>query len=60
MNKIKIIAGILSVFLTIPIFVYLFYKIMVLVGASELMWFLFWIYVPIVLIVATLKTLVDE
>lgn len=60
MNKAKIITGVLSVFLTIPIFIYLLYNIMVKVEASELMWFLFWIYIPVVLVVYTLKVVVED
>ena len=30
-----------------PIRFYLWYQIMTYIGASELMWFLFWAYVPV-------------
>lgn len=60
MSKIKIITGVLSVCLTIPIWLYLFYKVMVMVQATELMWFLFWIYVPVVIVVSALKMVVED
>lgn len=60
MSKIKIITGVLSVCLTIPIWLYLFYKVMVMVQATELMWFLFWVYVPVVIVVSALKMVVED
>lgn len=46
MKSAKTIAGIMTVFLTMPIWYYLLYKILGSVNASELMWFLYWIYLP--------------
>jgi hypothetical protein len=60
MNKAKIVSGVLSVCVTIPIWLYLWYKIMSMVGANELMWFLFWVYVPVTIVVATLKVVADD
>ena len=39
--------GILQVFIVAPIWYYLLYKVLVGVNATELMWFLFWVYVPL-------------
>lgn len=41
------IAGLFSALLVLPIAFYLQYKMLTLVPATELMWFLFWIYVPL-------------
>jgi hypothetical protein len=60
MNKAKIVSGVLSVCVTIPIWLYLWYKIMSMVGANELMWFLFWVYVPVTIVVAILKVVADD
>lgn len=38
---------ILAFFVTAPIWYYLLYQILVRVNATELMFFLFWIYVPV-------------
>lgn len=46
MNIAKAITGFISLLVTLPIWYYLMYKILDSVNASELMWFLFWIYVP--------------
>ena len=33
-------------FISLPIWFYLLYKILEAVQASELMWFLYWVYLP--------------
>lgn len=52
--KAKAIAGLLSIFVTTPIWFYILYKVLDKIGASELVWFLFWIYVPVNLLCALL------
>ena len=42
-----IVQVLLAVLVQFPIWCYLLYKMMHMVGATELMWFLFWIYVPV-------------
>ena len=42
-----IIATLLTLFITAPIWYYLLYKVLEACHATELMWFLFWIYVPL-------------
>ena len=54
------LAGFAVIFLTIPIWLYLLYQILQRVGASELMWFLYWIYVPATLIVQIAIKLTEE
>ena len=46
-NGLKAIAGVLVLCITTPIWYYLLYQVLVRVNASELMWFLFWIYFPV-------------
>jgi hypothetical protein len=60
MNKAKIINGILSISVVMPIWIYLWYKVLNMVGATDIMWFLFWVYVPVSFIVATIKIIADE
>ena len=31
----------------LPVWLFLMYKVLAAVGASDLMWFLFWLYVPL-------------
>jgi hypothetical protein len=57
----KKIASVLFVFITTPIWYYLLYQILKAVEATELMWFLFWVYVPVGLFVSfILKVAQDE
>jgi hypothetical protein len=42
----RVIAAILTAGFVMPIWYYLLYQILTRVGATELMWFLFWVYVP--------------
>lgn len=46
MNKSKIISLLIGLLVTGPIWYYLLYKILVSVNASELMFFLYWVYLP--------------
>ena len=48
------IVGILSLCISTPIWYYLMYKILVMVQATDIMWFLFWVYVPVGLLVQIL------
>lgn len=60
MNKARIISGVLTVCLVMPIWYYLLYKILVAVNASELMWFLYWIFVPVGLVTSILSRVVEK
>lgn len=51
----KIISGILAVFVILPIWYYLLYKILIAINATELMWFLYWVYLPVGLLVSILQ-----
>ena len=50
----KTFASLLGLFVSIPIWYYLVYQILIRVHATELMMFLFWIYVPVTLLVQIL------
>lgn len=56
----KTIAGLIALFITTPIWMYLLYKILENTGASELMWFLYWIYLPATILVGILIKLVEK
>jgi len=58
-SKLEIAVGLLSLLITLPIWYYLFYKILVMVGATELMWFLYWIYVPVGVVLATISKIIE-
>lgn len=60
MKKLKIVRALLGVLVGLPIWLYLLYQILERVQASELMWFLFWAYMPVSIIVTFIGGLVDE
>ena len=43
----KVIASVLTLGVTLPIWYYLLYKVLEMVGASEVMWLLYWVYMPV-------------
>jgi hypothetical protein len=55
----KTIGTVLAVCVTMPIWYYLLYSILRLVGATELMWFLFWVYMPVHLLMQVLAKLAE-
>lgn len=52
--------GILQLFVVLPIWYYLLYQILVRVNATELMFFLYWIYVPVALLAATVTKMIER
>jgi hypothetical protein len=44
----------------LPIWFYLIYSILLAVDASELTWFLFWVYLPASALVSFIGSLIDE
>lgn len=59
MKAIRVITGILSVFVVMPIWYYLLYQILVRVNATELMFFLYWVYLPVALTTSILIRIVE-
>ncbi len=45
-KNLEIVTGIIGIFVVMPIWFYLQYQVLVRVQATELMMFLFWIYLP--------------
>ncbi len=60
MKAIKVISAILTLCVTMPIWYYLLYKILIAINASELMWFLFWIYIPIGFICGIINKIAEK
>lgn len=60
MKKALIIIGAcLTTFVYLPIWYYLLYKILLMINATELMWFLFWIYIPVGLFVGIISKITE-
>lgn len=55
----SILANICSTFITLPIWFYLLYKILIKVEATELMMFLFWIYLPVTFIITLIIKILE-
>tara|TARA_R110000744_G_scaffold64675_5_gene133074 strand:+ start:406 stop:597 length:192 start_codon:yes stop_codon:yes gene_type:complete len=51
---------ILLLLVSVPISLYLWYHVLDRVGATELMWFLFWVNVPVSVLVRVLSDLLEN
>jgi hypothetical protein len=63
MNKEQKFGCAMSVFrllTTTPIWYFLLYKILVMVGATELMMFLFWVYAPLGFVMALAEVILKK
>jgi hypothetical protein len=61
MNKaLRVVAGLLAIFVCLPIWLSLLYGILIRVDASDVMWLLYWVYVPISVLVTYIVRLIDE
>lgn len=57
----KVIALLLYLFVSAPIWYYLIYKVLTAINATELMWFLFWVYAPVTILASVItKVSQDE
>lgn len=56
----KKVSDILAVFVTAPIWFYILFQVLTAINASELTWFLYWVYVPVGLLVQLISKLVAE
>lgn len=56
----KALATVTAVFITLPIWFYLLYKILVAVNATDLMWFLYYAYIPFTIFVALAVRVSDD
>lgn len=50
MKAAKVIVGLLGIFVSVPIGLYLQYKILTLVHATDVMWLLFWVNLPVLIL----------
>ncbi len=55
----NVIGLILGLGVITPIWYYLMYQVLVRVQATELMWFLFWVYVPVSIVVQIISKLIE-
>lgn len=56
----KMVVAVITTFIYLPIWYYLVYSILVRVDASELMWFLFWVYLPVGIFCAIMNKVLED
>ena len=59
MKALKAIYAILGLSVVMPIWYYLLYKVLQGVNATEVMWFLYWIYLPVGILVQVLTKIAE-
>lgn len=59
-KKIKIIGGLFTLLVSMPIWFYLLYSILNEINANELMWFLFWVYIPVTIVAGVIGRFIDS
>ena len=60
MPKVKIVASLIIIFITAPIWFYVLYQVLQAINASELVWFLYWIYLPFSLFASVVMKIFEE
>jgi hypothetical protein len=60
MRKVQIISSVLGLLVVLPIWYYLLFQILVRVNASELMFFLYWVYLPAGIIAGVLARIAGK
>ncbi len=60
MKKMEVVVGIIGLFIVMPIWFYLQYQILQRVQATELMMFLFWVYLPVSFIIAAMGKILGK
>lgn len=57
---VALVTGLLYILLSGPMWFWILYQILLRVNASELMWFIYWAYVPVSLVVGILGMIVTH
>ena len=60
MKAMKVIVGLVAIFVVMPIWYYLLYKLLQAANASDLMWFLYLVYLPAAIFVQTLTKIAES
>ena len=60
MNKAKLVSTLAAIFISIPIWFFLLHRILTAINASELSWFLNWIYLPTTIFATILGRAVED
>lgn len=60
MKAFIVISAVFMSLLAIPVWLYLVYRMLVMIGATEFMWFLYWAYVPLTIITQVFSKLIQN
>ncbi len=60
MKKLETVKSLVALLITIPIWFYLLHSILVAINATELQFFLFWVYVPFSVFVHLVKEYAND
>jgi len=60
MKGLKIFTGIVGLCITLPIWFYLIYSILCATHPDRLVWFLFWVYVPLTFLVSIIQVIIGN
>ena len=60
MKKLVIVKSLVALLITIPIWFYLLHSILVAINATDLQFFLFWVYVPFAMFVHLVKEYAND
>ena len=60
MKKLVIVKSLVALLITIPIWFYLLHSILVAINATDLQFFLFWVYVPFATFVHMVKEYLND
>lgn len=60
MKTVKVILGILTVFVHLPVWWFLIYSILKAINPDRLVWFLFYTYVPLGFLLAIIGVITDK
>lgn len=60
MKGLKITIAIIGVLITLPISIYIQYKVLQKIDATELMWFLFYVNIPLIFLIQVISKLTEK
>lgn len=60
MKVLQFISALLLLLISLPIWYYLLYKILLAINATELMWFLYYIYLPVGVINTIISKIIEK
>lgn len=60
MKAMKVIVGLISIFIVMPIWYYLLHYMLVKSEAGDLQMFLFWVYIPFAILAGIITKIIDS